>query len=457
MSGALGWQARKEKCDYAIKTPELSDDEENVLSEVSSRYANFAKSHEIRGEEEARDCIGKLLSDVLEDESLDADGEQTEYLASVALSHLWGLSFIGTLLSDDSIEEIACIGIGKPVYVYVRAQGWKRTNGYITSQEYFVHLVNKMARSLGRRLSSQTPRLNSVLPDGSRIHASMPPLSHCELTVRKFTAQPITISDLVRFNTVSGDAMAFLWLAMQSDSSVLVAGNTSSGKTTLLGALLSFVPIDERILAIEETPELRIVHPHRIALLSNDELGIGMDELVRDSLRMRPDRVVVGEVRSRNECAAWMETVLSGQARGAYGTFHAQSAQEALRRLRSLGVEESDLPSIDYIVIQRRMALYDAKARHTSEVRRLAGIYCSSNNSQAPTPLFEFSRKTGRLMPSPSLKAHHQTLASRLGLTDSELQKELALRTSFIASLAKKKASFDEECIAIQKFAYGKG
>lgn len=455
-TGGIGWRIEKAKSGYPISLPSLSADEESVLSSLSLRYAEWSKAHECENAEAAREGIKKLLSSLLEEEGLEADGEQKEYLENIAFSHLWGFSILDQLLADPQIEEIACIGIGKPVYVYIRAAGWKRTNGYFTSLDYFSHLVNKIARPLGRRLTSQTPRINALLPDGSRLHASIPPISQGEITIRKFTAKPMGIGELISRKSGNENLFAFLWLAVQSDSSILIAGNTSSGKTTFLGALASFIPRSERMLLIEETPELRLAHPHRITLVSNDELSIGMDELVRDSLRMRPDRVIVGEVRSKGECAAWMESVLSGQARGSYGTFHAQSAIEAMRRLRSLGIDETDLSSLDYIIVQRRLAKYDSKKRKQEEIRRTMGIWeVDKQNPMRLHPLFEFSHKKDAALATKNLRAHLPMLASRLGLSLPELSRELAMRAKFLRKLSDGKNDSETEFEKLQKFAYG--
>ena len=165
--------------------------------------------------------------------------------------------------------------------------------------------------------------------------------------------------------------LSILSLCIQADLPVLVAGNTASGKTTTLNALLCFVPERERLLLIEETPELRLPHPHQVRLLPFEEGGIGMAELVRDSLRMRPDRVVVGEARSPPEVRAFVESALSGQAKGCYATIHAQSARDAMLRMRAMGCMEADLEGIGAFIVQRRVSVYSAIKRSLSEARRI--------------------------------------------------------------------------------------
>jgi len=150
------------------------------------------------------------------------------------------------------------------------------------------------------------------------------------------------------------------------------------------------------------------------------------------------------------------QSVLSGQARGSYGTFHAQSAIEAFRRLRSLGIDETDLSSLDYIIVQRRLARYDRKKRKMGEIRRTMGIWAvDKTKPMSLLPLFEYSHKKDSALSSAGLRPHLPLLASRLGLSPPALSRELAMRSKFLKKLSGRKADFSSEFEALQKFAYG--
>jgi hypothetical protein len=216
------------------------------------------------------------------------------------------------------------------------------------------------------------------------------------------------------------------------------------------------------MLVIEETPELRPPHPHKVSLICQDELNVGMADLVRDSLRMRPDRVIVGEVRTPPETQAYMETLLSGQARGSYATFHAQSAAETLRRLVNLGASPDDLVSLDFLVIQRRIAHYEVRSRQQKELRRLLGIYMlvPSENTRGPhslslepLPLMEYDLRLGKLIPTPALAQGLARLAQKLGLTPAQVRGLYAERSKFLSKLP---SSAEPQKIIdkIQSFAY---
>jgi Flp pilus assembly CpaF family ATPase len=491
----LGWHARPQRGLYVSSLPSLSAEEEDLLVRLSERFADWSKSHEPSGPESVRKAVEQLLPHLLQEDGLEADEDQLTYLTHAAVTHLSGFAPLDKMLTDETIEEVAVIGLHQPIYIYARKIGWQPTDAQFTSLEHLTHLINKMARPLGRRITGQSPRLNALLPDGSRLHASLPPLSAGELTIRRHGARPWTVSDLLSSKSTTSDALAFLWLAFQSDSSVLVAGNTASGKTTLLNALFSFVPITERVLVIEETPEIRLLHPHRVSLVSNEELGITLSDLVRDSLRMRPDRVIVGEVRTPPEAQGFVETLLSGQARGSYATFHAQSAPEALRRFAHLGASPDDLSSLDFIVLQRRIARYEPRSKKQQELRRMLGIWMlqsndekenhlpkpttrhsksfshalSSNLSPLPTssfapssdssslqlvPLFSYDSRTDKLHPAPGLSIALERVAARLGLTSAQIKLAYASRRKFWSSSTSRTGTPEQQLGKIQTHAY---
>jgi type II secretory ATPase GspE/PulE/Tfp pilus assembly ATPase PilB-like protein len=183
-----------------------------------------------------------------------------------------------------------------------------------------------------------------------------------------------------------------------------------------------------------------------------------MGELVRDSLRMRPDRVIVGEVRTPDEAAAYAETLLSGHARGSYATFHSQSAQEAIKRLCNLGISEQDLPSLDFIVIQRRLARYDAKTKRQGEVRKMTGIYMLSRpDALLPVQalaIFEYNPKTNSFEKTSNYEQAVQIISSKLGISQKSALGIISKRSAFLQKLASEKDG-DAVCSKLQKFAYG--
>ena len=307
----LGWKMLKNG-DYKIDLPRLSSEEEKVIEEVEEEFKQRTRSKSV-SEDETEELMRNLIFDHGDRMGVYIDAEQAEYLSRVAVLHIYGFGFIEPLLKDRKIEEISVTGINKPVYVYIRNKGWETVNACFTDENSIMDVVNRMGRKIGRRITYQNPRIDAMLPDGSRLHASLHPVSAGEITIRKFRERPFSPKELCDNKTINFEAMALLSMIMQGDNSVLIAGNTASGKTTTMNALFSFVPLNERVVVTEETPEINIPHEHQVRLVANRDMEISLKDLVYDSLRMRPDRTIVGEVRNKEEVEALFDVILEGR------------------------------------------------------------------------------------------------------------------------------------------------
>ncbi len=416
----IGWKTEKVECDYFVEPISLSEEESKILEKLIEKY----EAHSEKDKTEKRGEISKKLKELLvklcESENIAIGKKEFSKIVEVAEMNVGGYGVLDYLLGDDELEEISVIGANKPIYVFHRDKGWLKTNAYITTKKFGINIVNKMARVLGRRLTYQNPRLNASLPDNSRLHASIDPLTlnGIEITIRKFKRNPLSIIDLIRNKTISARAAAFLWAALFGNASVLIGGNTGSGKTTTLNAIFSFIPLRDRIIITEETPEINIPHEHIVRLLSNEELNIKMNDIVEDTLRMRPDRVIVGEVRSREEVKALFNSLLAGQARGAYATMHAESSEEAVTRLISMGVAPEEINAIDLIVIQRRIPIYEEKTKTQREIRRITEI--SEMENGKARKIFEWDAKKDELK-----EANKPKIAAKMAATYQINEKEL--------------------------------
>lgn len=378
------------------------------------------------------------------DNLIELDSEQKEYILNILKSQILGFGPLSSILENQDIEEIAAIGIGseKPVYVFHRNHGWLETNFYYANEDAIKNTVNRMARGIGRRLAMQTPKLNAFLPDGSRLNATINPVSLFgpTFTIRKFRKEAFTPLDLIRNKTCNIEVMAFLWLAMQTDSSILIAGNTGSGKTTTLNALFSFVPKNERIVITEETPEISLPHKQIVKLNVVENLEIGMQELISETLRMRPDRIIVGEIRTRDEISAFIDTLLAGQGRGSYATFHAQSTTEAITRLKKHGILDIDIGAIDLIVIQRRWKNFSGSSKG-NEIRRIVEVaeVIRDENQISLNKIFGFDYKNQKLKKiNESIKIADKTL-KLFACRKEEIRKNLKNKQNFL-----KKRKFSE-------------
>ncbi|MBU1197550.1 Flp pilus assembly complex ATPase component TadA [Candidatus Micrarchaeota archaeon] len=356
-----------------------------------------------------------------------------------------GFGILDPLLHDDRIEEIAVWTTNEPIRVYLREKGWQKTNAVFTSNESLISLINKMARPLGRRLSYQTPRINAFLPNGNRLHAAIPPvtLNGTTLTIRRFRESPWSITDLVRNGTISADAAACVWMACLTDTNILIAGNTGSGKTSFLNALFAFVPIQERIVLVEETPEIRIPQTHCVRLMAHTGWGITMSSLVLDTLRMRPDRLVIGESRSEEEVRALFDALSSGQAKGTFATYHARTASEALHRLKAQGIRDYEMSALDLIVVLRRYDFF--KGHQSTERRKVMEIACIENGECKTLKTVNDPYRLG------TSSAFGKKMVNAFGGLSAH-QKQWRRRSQFIKALADRRADPTETTHALQSF-----
>ncbi len=291
---------------------------------------------------------------------------------------------ITELLNDDSISEVMVNG---PKQVYVERKGQLTlTDVTFPSDEELVRVIREIAAFVGRRIDDDSPMVDCRLPDGSRVNAIISPLAidGASLTIRKFARDPYTVQDLVNFGTLSAEGAAFLEACVKAHFNILVAGGTGSGKTTTLNVLSSFIPDNERVVTIEDAAELQLRQPHKVRLESRpariDGTGrIAIRDLVVNALRMRPDRIVIGECRS-GEALDMLQAMNTGHD-GSLTTIHANSPRDTLARLETLvlmsgvdlpqrAIREQIASAIHLIVQQSR--LRDG-SRHITNITEVVG------------------------------------------------------------------------------------
>ena len=255
---------------------------------------------------------------------------------------------ITPLLEDDTVSEVMVNG---PNQVYVEHKGQLTlTNVTFPSEEALIRLIRQIAAFVGRRIDDDSPMVDCRLPDGSRVNAVIPPLAvdGSSLTIRKFAKDPFTVQDLINAGTLTAEAAAFLEACVKAHFNVLVSGGTGSGKTTTLNVLSSFIPDNERVVTIEDAAELQLRQPHKVRLEARpariDGSGrVSIRDLVVNALRMRPDRIVIGECRS-GEALDMLQAMNTGHD-GSLTTIHANTPRDTLSRLETLVLMSGvDLP-----------------------------------------------------------------------------------------------------------------
>ncbi len=287
--------------------------------------------------------------------------EKLNNLLCVILSETIGLGPVEYLLNDPELEEVVVHGQKAPAWVYHRTHGWLKTNIFLTEKQVYDYSTI-IGRKVGRSISRLDPLLDARLLNGDRINAVLYPISYFgnTITIRKFRKKPWTIVDLIKNDTLTVEEAALLWLATQYEISYLIAGGTASGKTTLLNTLMAFIPPNHRVISIEDTKELQL--PSFLYWTSlvvrepnlEGKGGISMQELLINSLRMRPDRIIVGEVRRKFEAETLFEAIHTGHS--VYATVHAETGEQTVQRLTHdpMNIPEGMISAIPLIVVMFR-------------------------------------------------------------------------------------------------------
>jgi pilus assembly protein CpaF len=336
---------------------------------------------------EVRRQIEEIFGKVIDEEGLALTRAERVRMLEQITDEIIGLGPLEPLLRDESISEIMVNG---PRQIYIERSGrLELTNVVFQNDDHVMRIIDRIIAPIGRRVDESSPMVDARLTDGSRVNAIIPPLSLVGpvITIRKFSATPFTVDDLVRFGTATTDMFEFLRACVEARLNVFVSGGTGSGKTTTLNVLSSFVPNDERIVTIEDAAELQLRQEHVVTLESrppNIE-GKGMipiRELVRNALRMRPDRIIVGECRS-GEALDMLQAMNTGHD-GSMSTGHANSPRDMLSRLETMvlmagvdlpvrAIREQIASAVDLIVHQSRLKDGTRKITNITEVQGMEG------------------------------------------------------------------------------------
>lgn len=373
---------------YDIVRQNYTPEEKIILGEIRENLVDLAISSggDFQPNEE------KLLNDIktflfarFSSSNRNITNEYLDGLSRKILRDIIGYGEIDPLIQDDDLEEIMINGINKPVFVYHRKYGMMKTNFQFTDEQDLLDLIDSIARQINRRIDQESPILDGRLMDGSRINATIPPVSADgpSLTIRKFKKDPFTIIDLINSKTISVELAAFFWLCIDGlgvkSANAIISGGTSSGKTTTLNALSAFINPKERIITIEDTLELQIPHEHVIRMETRPANVEGrgeltMNDLVKNSLRQRPDRIIVGEVRA-DEAITLFTALNTGHS--GFGTLHSNDARETITRLTNapMLVPKIMIQAIDFIIMQNRIYTPSGVSfRRISEVVEVVGI-----------------------------------------------------------------------------------
>lgn len=331
--------------------------------------------------------LDSILSEILEANPNIAKGDYLERLKKELTNDLTGYGPINPLLLDDEVSEVMVNG---PYQVYAERRGrLELTDITFRDNEHVMAVLEKIVSPLGRRIDESSPMVDARLSDGSRVNAIIPPLAlgGPTITIRKFSKDPFTVNDLIRFGTLTQEMADFLEACVKAKLNMFVSGGTGSGKTTTLNVLSSFISNEDRIVTIEDAAELQLGQDHVVSLEARppniEEKGaITIRDLVRNSLRMRPDRIVIGEVRS-GEALDMLQAMNTGHD-GSLATGHANSPRDMLARLETMvlmagmelpikAIRDQIAGALDVIIQQSRLKDGSRRITNITEVQGLEG------------------------------------------------------------------------------------
>lgn len=353
-----------------------------VIEELDIDFKDISDENE-----DLKHRINVILAKCIEEESLNLTNQQKKKIKEELLDEIIGFGPITQFLKDSSVTEIMVNGPNK---IYVERSGkLTLTDAKFKNDDHVMHVIKKIVSPLGRRIDESSPMVDARLPNGSRVNAIIPPLAidGPSITIRKFAEDPFTVEDLIRFGTFTSKMAEFLKYCVEGRLNIVVSGGTGSGKTTTLNVLSSFIPNEERIVTIEDAAELQLSQEHVVRLETRPANLEGKGEitirdLVKNSLRMRPDRIVVGEVRS-GEALDMLQAMNTGHD-GSLTTGHANSPRDMLSRLETMvlmsgmnlpvrAIRDQIASAIDVIIQQSRLMDGSRKITHITEVQGMEG------------------------------------------------------------------------------------
>lgn len=432
---------------YNVEEPKLTSADQvhlKRLKEILNQVITM-KPADLQSKETAAKYLVKKSKEIFNDYDFKIDKETQNKLLYCVIRDNLGFGKIDALMHDQLIEDLSCDGVNVPIFVWHRKAESIPTNVKFETAEELDSFALRLAYMCGSHVSIAQPLLDASLPDGSRINltfGSEVTRKGSTFTIRKFKLDPFTVTDLINFGTISAEMAAFLWYAVENRVSILVAGGIAAGKTTLLNCLSMFIKPDLKVVSIEDTPEINLPHENWIPAATRTHFGAATEsadvtlfDLLKASLRQRPDYIIVGEIRGA-EAYTLFQAVSTGHL--GMSTVHAESVESAVYRLESspMNIPRTLIAGIDIILVQKRVEIRGKPARKTVAASEIVGLDPRSGEIltnevyrwNAIDGTFDYTGRSYIL----------EKVAEKTGLSIEQAEQELRNRTTVLNWMTKK-------------------
>ncbi|RLJ07603.1 MAG: secretion system protein E [Candidatus Aenigmatarchaeota archaeon] len=463
----IRWEQKRKSLVYYVLEPELNEKEKQTRKKIQESVSEIidVKISVIKNTDEAIKYILDKADKVIDELGIELSKKTYEKIMYYIIRDFVGLNEIEPLLRDPYIEDIGCTGLNTPVYIIHKKFGSLETNIVYTDFDMLSNFVIKIAERCGRYISYATPLLDGSLPDGSRVQASLAKdvtTKGPTFSIRKFRRNPFSPTDLLNLKTVSLDMLAYLWMLIQYNTSVLICGGVSTGKTTMLNVLSMFIPRESKIISIEDTREINLPHENWIPSVARTGFGVpdssgkrygevDLFDLLKESFRQNPDYVVVGEIRGK-EAYVMFQGMASGHP--SLGTIHAGSVEDVMKRLETPPIELSPslIESLDVVIVMTNAKEKGKSARRVKEVVEIQNIDQRTGTAHTKE-IFVWIPSEDVFRETLSESEVLQRISFQEGIPFQILQKEMEERKKILSWMQRKEITdFDKVCEIINLY-----
>jgi len=414
---------------YNVSITNMSNTTKIILEKIREEFVSqvgigVIELSESGGIEKIKTEFRKEISALLNKYFPRSDKKTKDMLINYVIEQNLGLGHIEILLRDKDIEEIVVNSSKDPVWIYHRKFAWLKTNLMIPTEQRIRHFATMIGRDVNKEITLLSPLMDAHLLTGDRVNATLEPISTSgnTITIRKFAADPWTVTDFIKMKTLSLTAAAVIWLCVQHELPLLLAGGTGSGKTSTLNVISAFLPPNQRVISIEDTRELQLPKTlHWVPLetrLPNPEGkgGVAMLDLIINSLRMRPDRILMGEIRRKKEAEVLFEAMHTGHS--VYGTFHSNNAEETITRLTNPPI---DIPKLVIPALAGIMVMNRNRRSNARRMLQFAEVLPSGD----PNVVLELDVLKDQINKVGEFKVINKVLKLFAGMSDADITKNI--------------------------------